>query len=33
MTVIRNFSDRIHMELGLSTGEKLDTRTENWCKI
>ena len=31
--VIRNFSDGIHMELGLYVREKLDTRKKNECKI
>ena len=33
MKVIRNFSDGIHMELGIYVREKLDTRKKNECKI
>ena len=33
MKVIRNFSDGIHMELGLYVREKLDTRKKNESKI
>jgi hypothetical protein len=33
MKVIRNFSDDIHMELGLYVRDKLHTRKKNECKI